>query len=111
MKNKPNKELFFQISIILVCLAALAFQFTSELIQAQQINCNGQPPLKPNPRTQAWAPGMEGVLKQISVIVFDHSGQTEPQNQSDFEKIDAGIQLWNTHSTTNCSNIMFKDAV
>lgn len=67
--------------------------------------------MKPNPRTQAWAPGMEGVLRQISVVVFDPPGQTEPQNQSDFEKIDAGIRLWNAQSTTNCSNIAFKEAV
>jgi hypothetical protein len=53
MKNKPNKELFFQISITLICLAALSFQFNSEPTQAQQIICNDQPPLKSNPRTQA----------------------------------------------------------
>lgn len=111
MKNKLNKELILQISIILVCLITLAFRFAGESIQAQQTNCNGQPPLKHNPRTQAWVPGMEGMLKQISVVVFDPPGQSEPQNQSDFEKIDAGIRLWNAHSMENCSNITFKEAV
>jgi hypothetical protein len=51
------------------------------------------------------------IPKEISVIVFDPPGQSEPQNQADFEKIDAGIRLWNAHSMENCSNITFKEAV
>jgi hypothetical protein len=53
MKNKLNKELILQISIILICLFMLGFQFTSKPIQAQEIDCAGQPRPKPSPQREA----------------------------------------------------------
>jgi hypothetical protein len=77
MRNKFNKELFLQISIILVCLIILFFRFSTVSTQAQ-IPCNNEPPLFDplNPKKEAWAPGTIEAPNRISVEIFDTPNTT-----------------------------------
>lgn len=100
MKDKLNKELVLQVSIILACLIILAINFT--IISANaQISCDNEPPLaNPTyPQKKAWLPGTS-----ISVEIFD------TPDSLDFEKIDNGIRDWNDGNSTNCSNVTFNQA-
>lgn len=111
MKNKSNKELILLSSLILAYLVILTFKFSSESAQAQ-IACNDEPPRHPNPRGESWRPGTTLTPRQISVVIFDPPpGGEESKYQAEFQAINEGILLWNSYSTANCSNIIFKEAI
>jgi hypothetical protein len=106
MKESFNKESILQISIILACLLVLMFRFSSEPTQAQ--GCNGEPPIKSEALTKAWRPGTEFTHRTISVLVFDPPpGGEESKYQDEYEAIKAGILKWNSHSSVNCSDVVF----
>ncbi len=100
MKNKINKELALQISIILACLIILTLQFPNTPAHTQPIPCDGEPQNWSPPASRAWVGGT-----QVSVVIFDTPDDTHFQTMSD------AIREWNAYSVTNCSGITFKPAV
>lgn len=99
MRNKY--ELGIQISILLICVVALALNWQLTSPAKAQISCGGEPPLKfpNNPKSDAWAPG-----KNYAVVVFN------PTTDSEFQQMRDGATDWNSHSVVNCSDVTFGTA-
>lgn len=105
MRPIVSKQFLLQISIVLTCLVVLAVQISDISVDAQPINCNGEPPINPPfPRQEAWKQGLQAAPNIIKVKIFD------TPDADHFQTMNSGVTMWNAYSTQSCSYVLFDNA-
>jgi hypothetical protein len=107
VKNKINKELLLQLTILLTCLLAVMI-IQSETFVKAQTNCSLGPPFYGETSGG-------GVTNDAIMISWAENSEVivkidDEWNEDERKQIADGIKLWNgTVSTQTCSNVTFKD--
>lgn len=108
MKNKINKKLFLQITILFSCLFVLTV-IQSEIFVKAQTSCAAGPPFYGEIAGDGYPPGSQTTFSWAAnsnvIVKID-----DEWNEEERQQIQDGIEKWNgTVSMQTCSNVTFSN--